>query len=394
MPLLFQSNGWGIVMRVSRGVVGVLVVVLVGLGGPAQVGGARADETLSPATFVDPRQLAEGSPAACVVDAVHQGLTVAQAVDACHLRSLELPTAKGVNSFLATGGGLGRGTSKHGSVTCAPTGTDPRISADGGTKGLPPHYYGKDRDHLDKFKAPPGPMDGWRDPEYKQLQDRADQAWREYYQALHDAAMNDTFGKNPEADAKLHQKLEQESREMNEALRERDAWRPDVSDIPPDAVDTCSDLRSFVAECNRDGWITPACAEVERRMRGCADPTITRPGPDATEVCPPGEPDPETVERVATLYCSRAVHPAPGEDPCGTTGVDATILRGYVHDAGDPCGDPRAMPGQDQCAPVLTVTTFGRTTMEDIVRIGIEKLGGPVFVVPLTPPGPIGPGPK
>lgn len=379
-------------VRRPRVVAVALAMALLSLAIPA-----RADETLRGITFVDPRQLAEGSPAACVVDAVHQGLTMAQAVEACTLRSLELPSVKGLNSFFATGGGLGRGTTKHASVTCAPTGGDPRISADGGTKGMPPHYYGKDDNHSNPTQAPPGrDWGGWADdPDYQRLQAAADREWREYYEALRDAAMNDTFGKDPDADAKLHDKLWKEQQEANDAIERRDAWRPLTVEGLPDAPDACADMRAFVAECNRDGWTSPECADAERRMRGCADPTIARPVPDTTETCPPGEPDPETVETVVALLCSKAIRPAPGEDPCATAAVKASVVRGYVHGvSGDPCGDPRAMPGQDQCAPVLTVATFGHASLEEILLTGLEKLGGPVFVIPLTPPGPIGPGPK
>jgi hypothetical protein len=207
--------------------------------------------------------------------------------------------------------------------------------------------------------------------------------------------MNDTAGEDPEADAALQQKLDKELKEANEAIEERDGWRPSTVDVSPEASDACSDLRVFVAECNRDGWMSPDCKEADRRMRGCADPTIATPLPDTTETCPPGEPDPESVEAVMVLVCSRAIKPAPGEDPCATTKVKATVMRGYVHGVtADPCGDPRAMPGQDQCAPTLTLVTFGQASLEDIVRTGFEKLGGPAFVIPLTSPGPIGPGPK
>ena len=136
-------------------------------------------------------------------------------------------------------------------------------------------------------------------------------------------------------------------------------------------------------------------------MRNCADPTIMYTDGDDEAGCPAREPDPEAVRQVTVLACQMSKSPAPGEDPCAPMQTEALVLRGYVRPSlrdpsvDDPplaCGDPRALVSPEMCMPSVTLTTFGRNNMEAILQHLNEKIGGS-FVIPVPPPGFIGPRP-
>lgn len=339
--------------------------------------------------LVDASAAPEGSPLECVRRLVAQGVTVTEAIDACIPSMLGMAERPTIHSFLGLGG-LGTGT-KAGSVTCSSGGTDPRRGADYDWTGHP------DRN------APPNPgedkLGGWAgQSEYVNRKADAQDKWAAYADKLDEWA--NSLQEHPEnLNPNELAKIEQLRKEANEAIDKRDAWQPNTTQTDPDAVDSCLEAKLFVAECNVNGWTSPACREALWRMEGCSDPAVTDPSPESPIVCGDPSVDHETAVKGGSLVCHMKTMPVPGEDPCVPVEATAPLLKGYVRlsdadeTSDEPCGDPRALTGEDQCLGTLSVVQFSNEDIQSILNTALEKLGGgPVFVVPLPPKdGPVDP---
>lgn len=87
----------------------------------------------------------------------------------------------------------------------------------------------------------------------------------------------------------------------------------------------------------------------------------------------------------------------PDQDPCVPLEVEAEVLRGVVS-PGDVCGGLIALTSEDQCVssgthPSVIYAKFRGKDIEEIMRIGQEKLDGPVGIIPMLGPGTSGPDP-
>jgi hypothetical protein len=141
-------------------------------------------------------------------------------------------------------------------------------------------------------------------------------------------------------------------------------------------------LEEVLRECNRNGWTSPDC----RRLAGCSDGQVVDPVPDGELVC--GEPsiDEAALLGAAVDECRQLVDPEPGTDPCAP--VADVSLDDSGGERGDPCSDPLARPTDEPCFE-FTIERADR--VHKVLATGIDKLGGPLIVLPdngppITPP--------
>lgn len=387
---------------------------------PAPPPTKKASATTTPSALPSPPSLQawtllaahlapDGSLLRCVQDHVQAGGIVQEAMKTCRFTdeflTLDRP-GKSVNSFLAIGGQT-QGT-QVAVGTCSAHGTDPRRAQQSNFHSYASHP---------STNAPQNPNENrvYKDsPEYRRLAAKAQQEWQRYVEALEKASGAPTD--SPEA-LLLDQEMLKAQQDANKAIEDRDAWVPTHSQTDPTASDTPSDvcraMMEFILECNSRSWQTKKCQDAMWKMRKCSDPSITTPMPDGDLVCPLDgtEVVAETVGQVGVIACQMRIKPEPGTDPCEPTTLDAITVHGYFPvrfceggregDRGSscrnatPCGDPRALTGEEQCSPTLTLSTFGTKDLQAIADFIREKVGGPVFIIPLPrPPGPVGPGPE
>ena len=352
----------------------------------------------------------EGSALACVRDLVAQGMTVKEALDRCFVRSELVPQRTGIDSFLSLGGSITSSTTVGTAACNAGSKVRPELSAD------------YDWANHDSRIAPPNPNEAGlgnfaNDLAYQQLKDEAQRQWEQYYDLLTQYAEEDRSKWTSEQWEQNLEKLNKENREANEAIDNRDSWKPSTVLTDPNAVSFCVDIAAFVGECNSAGWKTSPCSIFLSRLEGCSDPTVTDPHPDGDGRvgCEQPPPDTETVERLAALVCNMRIYPLPDEDPCTPVESGGIVIDGWVRlapcrEAGDkplgadgptipcdssgdatPCGNPAALTTEDQCVVSVEIAQFGEKNIEEILAIAGDRLGGPSFVVPL-PKGPDIPG--
>jgi hypothetical protein len=153
----------------------------------------------------------------------------------------------------------------------------------------------------------------------------------------------------------------------------------------------CQAVSEFVGECNRDGWRTPECETFIDKMKGCLDRTVSDPA-DPAEPCGIPPVDPETAREVVLLHCWAVRRPVPGEDPCTDTIKGQAFeyfLRTGARGVGlDPCKNPYVRTTGEDCYPTFTLVKFGESNVRDLIRWGLEKFGGPVFIIPVGPRDP------
>jgi hypothetical protein len=368
--------------------------------------------TLANVAVVKAAGAREGSALACARDLVAQGVSVKEALDRCFLNGDLVPAKPGIDSFFGLGGVTA--STSIGTASCGSSGVRPELGADYGYANWP------DR------TAPPNPnegkLGGWAGTsEYQGLKAEAQKQWQEYYDLLDKYASENSENWTPDEKKQKLDQLNKEHQEANAAIDKRDAWKPSTVQTDPNAENFCVDTAAFIGECNRSGWKTSPCRILLGQLEGCSDPTVTDPAPDGGDAvgCKQADPDAKTIETMAALVCHMRIQPAPGEDPCVPTTSDGIVLNGWVRlapcrEGGDhplgpdgptiacdpnqdatPCGAPVAHTQEDQCLVNITVAQFGQKNIDEILAIAGDKLGGPVFVVPMPkgPPIPGGPDP-
>jgi hypothetical protein len=194
---------------------------------------------------------------------------------------------------------------------------------------------------------------------------------------------------NEEANDDWHDALDKAKADPNKAY-------PKVSHPDPNA-DTCgADMLVFLRECDRVDWKSPQCVQLKAQLKNCVDPALIYPDPlDGGVHCGEELATPEEVAAAAEKKCHERVLYGPDvEDPCsiqprkGRPESREMELKGYVLDSdGKPslCGSPIAHVTEDSCVVTLSVTTFGHRTIEDVLLWGVDKLGGPIFILPADP---------
>ncbi len=149
----------------------------------------------------------------------------------------------------------------------------------------------------------------------------------------------------------------------------------------------CQQVSEFVGECNRDGWNNPQCKAFLDKLNGCLDPEVADPAEPGTESCKVPPVDPEKAREVAMLHCWGRRKPVPGEDPCTNT-IHGMAFDYFIRTGGklDPCNDPHVRETGEDCYPTFTLVKFEEVDLRELAKWGLDKLGGPVFVIPIGPP--------
>lgn len=227
----------------------------------------------------------------------------------------------------------------------------------------------------------------------------------ETYQNLRDAANKET---DPAKKAELEKKAKEADlewkRRFDDASKDPNKKEPGVPNSRPvGGESTCGmvlqSARETLYECNRNGWKTHSCQSLAAKMKHCPDPALIYVDPDAGYSCGAAM-DAEAVKDAWVERCEEIVKYGPGSDnPCKPPKVFGNGR--YVDgNSNDICSDPRAMvePASGACIGTLEVKTpFGQTTIEELIVLALDKIGGPIVVLPLgpkPPPHPNGPEPR
>ena len=153
--------------------------------------------------------------------------------------------------------------------------------------------------------------------------------------------------------------------------------------------------REILRECNRNGWKSAQCKQLKAKVNDCPDPTLILVDPDQGYACG-AKPDAATVEALKKAWVTRCEENkkfGPDTNPCEPPTLDGRQIKGKI---GDVCNDPHALvnPDSDVCAVTFHVPkTWGTTDIQNIIILGLNKLGGPIFVLPPRNPKTPGPAP-
>lgn len=156
--------------------------------------------------------------------------------------------------------------------------------------------------------------------------------------------------------------------------------------------------RETLHECNRNGWKSHTCQSLAAKMNHCPDPALIFVDPDAGYSCGAAI-DAEAVKDAWVEQCQELVKYGPGGDnPCKPPSMygNGRYVQG---NSGDICSDPRAMvnPESGVCIRTLEAKNpFGQPGIQELIVLALDKIGGPIVVLPLgpKPPRPGGPEPR
>ena len=138
-------------------------------------------------------------------------------------------------------------------------------------------------------------------------------------------------------------------------------------------------------------------------MSGCPDPALILVDPEQGYTCGQ-KPTREQLEALKNAWVARCEQlkrfDPSGPSPCEPPTFDESQRYGYGK-IGDVCNDPAAYvdPDNNDCVATFEIQAFGEINLQQIAVWGLNKLGGPIFVLPprgsdLTTPKPPGPGPE
>lgn len=196
--------------------------------------------------------------------------------------------------------------------------------------------------------------------------------------------------------AKLRKKAEDA-----DALAEDDPnTEPEGTSMPASGHESACEIavasaRETLRECNRNGWKSAQCQRLAAKMSGCPDPTYIYIDPEQGYQCG-ATVDPELVVQAAIDRCRKTTRPLPdGSDPCKPPQVSDSG-RTVFGSTRDICSDPKAYvdPASNACIVEMKVDNFGRPDLASIILMGLDKIGGPIFVLPRRNPPPPRPGPQ
>jgi hypothetical protein len=335
----------------------------------------------------------EASPKECVAFGIAQGLSFEQALRACMLE-----TGEGAGS--AIGELMGPDTPAPAEATTCATGTSPIADKDGGYETVvhghkdPPLRTLTPEERADLWEAAhafpvKNEVAAWTDMNMGDVWDTAAKAAR--------AHAKETGTKADKQRAKDLETFSVLVLAAREGLLARGPWTPQqvkgmaklIQDGPtwdmvtgdkklPASGDQCALTAAALAQlkvCDANAWSTPDC----KRLQHCPPSEVTDPTPDGEIACGDPEIDTDALQEAARLKCQEQIHPAPGEDPCaGRQGALVIDLNGPAADA---CHDPAAQPLQDGCVKI-SLAPPGTVNIVQVIGTGLERLGGPIVVLP------------
>jgi hypothetical protein len=205
-----------------------------------------------------------------------------------------------------------------------------------------------------------------------------------------------------EAEAKAKQELDQKTEEASKA-QEKAEEDPNNGGItrgtaePSECESALQAAREILWECNRTGWKSIECRQLQAKIsRGqCQDPALIYVDPEQGYSCNL-KIDGEAVKNAWVARCEERKRFGPDANPC----VPPTVDRNghYLHDSQPtgctPAPDTYIEPGSDMCVVAIEVKQFGEPDAHKLLVWGLNRLGGPVVVLPAKDPTPPRPGPE
>lgn len=231
----------------------------------------------------------------------------------------------------------------------------------------------------------------------KQAIDDADRKIEEYRQkkAEADADPDDAAAAAAALAAKkaASEAAEKAGKDPNKVEKKDPEPSPNVSSSGPDASpceEALQAAREILGECQRTAWRNGSCQALFAKLKGCADPSLILVDPDAGYVC--GEKlDPEAIKNAMVDRCRQLKRPVPGgPDPCVPPDIDPSGRFARTGSSDDWCHSPLTLvdPEAPECIGTVTVQEFGTPDMQELLVWGLNKLGGPIVVLPNRHPSP------
>lgn len=353
-------------------------------------------------------KFADNSFYACLVDGLMQGLPSDQVSELCATQLVE-DDGKGFGGPM---GNLGNEDMfDPGKITAACSSGDPTHSQSSGYGymgnhgeyswgGDSRHFYQYSKEESEKLKNEAIAKADAEDQLFRELEAKADQAQKD----LEDAKKTGDQNAIQQAEKKLKEATE---KAINQAAKAEQANKDATADPnrkPPSVARGAEDspctqaldaARELLRECNRTGWKDFRCQQLNARMHGCPDPALILVDPEQGYSCGTS-PDPEAVKDAWVKQCEQRVKYGPdGSNPCEPPKLE-DLGRTGTGKVGDVCNDPKAYinPDNNDCMATLQVDTFGRVNVQEIIVYGLNKIGGPIFVLPSRNPPPPQPGPQ
>lgn len=140
--------------------------------------------------------------------------------------------------------------------------------------------------------------------------------------------------------------------------------------------------REFLWECQRTNWKSYDCQALQAKTKHCPDPAQIYVDPEQGYSCGIKF-DGEALKNAWVARCEQLKRPGPDGNPCEPPKVsgDGHYIEGKI---GDICKDPRAYvdPNSEDCAAPIEIKPFGLPDARELMVWGLNKLGGPVVVLP------------
>lgn len=357
-------------------------------------------------------KFAEDTFYACLMSGLAQGLSYTQVSDNCATELIGPDGSNPSDGFSIPGDSSQ--TFDPAQITSACSIGDSTLgqsSGSGSTNNYGGYTYGGDKNHYYQYSQAESSQlkqEAIRQFEiemqhFSELELAADNATKELEAAKQtgnaaDIAAAEKQAKEATAAANAQAaKAEEASKKANADPNERP---PAVSATAPNSICTqvLAAARETLRECNRNGWKSAECQRLAAKMGGCPDPTQIYIDPDAGYSCGAAI-DAEAVKNAWVEKCESSVKYGPDDaNPCKPPNMygNGRYVQG---NSSDLCNDPRAIvdPESGICIGTLEVKKpFGQVGIQELIVLALDKIGGPIVVLPLgpKPPRPGGPQPR
>ncbi len=303
---------------------------------------------------------ASGTMAACVADAMVQGLPIRIAIELCQIKQLDDAQGRAPSPSIGSfGGGGGPNITPEGIRSSCKAGVDPRLG---------------------------------KDPAYSSVGDATLAALEKSTRA---AAAR-------ERDPAIKNGLIAEADKMVKEQERREETNVSVPDTKKRTAEggSCADAvyaaREFVRECNRTGWRATGCQQLIARMNACPNPTQILVDPDQGYACGQAG-DPKAVADAWSQKCAQVTTPGPdGRSPCAPLTQLGGDPRVFGAGAQSLCANTKAFidGGSDMCYVAMDARNPLTKSIEQYIAIISKKVGGPIIVLPIPRPRGAGPDPR
>jgi vacuolar-type H+-ATPase subunit H len=357
-------------------------------------------------------KFAEHTLYACLLNGLAQGLPIKRASDDCATKLLDASEGGGVGGIPGPIGGHDPFDPASVQANCSagdPARTQTHSDAPikykssgikgfentsvGGGEGYGYGSYGgkghKDKDGSEYI----GLSKEESEAQKKAAMEEAKKLLKEYLDLAEKANKETDPAKKKELEAKAKEADTKYKAAHSEASKDPNKKEPGVPNTrtAPDSIcaQTLQAAREILFECNRNGWKTAQCQSLAAKMNHCPDPKYIYLDPEAGYAC--GEKiDPQAVKDAWSARCEELVKYGPGgTDPCQAPVVndDGRYVEGSSNDI---CRDTRAYVDADSGACITTLEAkspsgTGQPSMQELIVWALDKIGGPIVVLPRIP---------